>query len=113
VRHMLAYLCPGVKASAESVHETAISGRSEGELQTAGPRRGSAAGGRGAVPREEGTAGDPPRRPGEDGRGGAVPEGRVPGRRHRRGLLRAAEGRLPDVHGSPVMKRRARKRHRP
>ena len=78
----------------------------------AGPRRGAAGGRRGAVPAEEGPAGVPPRGSGEDGRGGAVPEGRVPGRRHRRGLLRAAEGRLPDVHGSPVIRSRARKGRR-
>jgi hypothetical protein len=73
-------------------------GRSEGELQASGPRRGVAGGRLRAVPQEEGPAGVPPRRPGEDGRRRAIPEGRLPDRCHRPGLLRAAEERLPNVH---------------
>lgn len=75
-------------------------GFSEGELQAAGPRRGAAGERSGAVPAAEGPAALPPRRPHEDGCRGAVPQGRVPGRHHRRGLLRASQGRLPDVLGS-------------
>jgi len=75
-------------------------GCSEGELQAAGPRRGATGGHSGALQAEEDPAALPARRPDEDGRGGAVPEGRVPGRHHRRGLLRTAQGRLPDVLGS-------------
>lgn len=60
---------------------------SEGELPEAGPGRGAAAGRRGQVPEAAGPAGVHPRRSGEDNRGGALPEGRVPGRRHHRGLL--------------------------
>ncbi|XP_062205613.1 uncharacterized protein LOC133907565 [Phragmites australis] len=43
--------------------------------------------------------------PAKTARRRAVPEGRVPGRRHRRGLLLVAEERLPDVHGSVGIKR--------
>jgi hypothetical protein len=100
------------KLSAKSRARNCNSACSEGELQAAGPRRGAAGGRRGAVPEEEGPAGVPPRGSGEDGRCGAVPEGRVPGRRHRRGLLRAAEGRLPDVHGSVGIIKEAKLKNR-
>lgn len=100
-------LCGGMTGSVPPKLQTF--GFSEGELQAAGPRRGAAGGRSGAVPAAEGPAALPPRRPHEDGRRGAVLQGRVPGRHHRRGLLRASQGRLPDVLGSVVEPSRTRK----
>ncbi|KQJ97316.1 hypothetical protein BRADI_3g30047v3 [Brachypodium distachyon] len=73
-----------------------------GRLPEAGDRRGAVGGRRREVPEAADPARVPPRGPGEDGRRGAVPEGRLPGRNHRRGLLLAGEGCLPYVHGSPL-----------
>lgn len=72
-------------------------GCGEGELQAAGPRRGATGRRIGTVPVEEDLATLPPCRPDKDVHGSAFPEGRVPDRHYRRGLLRTAQGRLPDV----------------
>uniref|UniRef100_A0A452YJY5 Uncharacterized protein n=1 Tax=Aegilops tauschii subsp. strangulata TaxID=200361 RepID=A0A452YJY5_AEGTS len=96
----LALILPPCPVEAFGLNSWPVRACSEGELPEAGPGRGAAAGRRGQVPEAAGPAGVPPRRPGEDGRGSALPEGRVPGGRHHRGLLLRTEECLPDVHGS-------------